>query len=178
MTMEIGMRQPKRISLEEAAAVIADGDTVSVSSSSGLGCPDALLKAIGDRFRGTGKPRDLTMIHPIAAGDMYGIEGVDHIAEPGLIKRIIAGSYPSGPSGMPSPKIWQLIDGDEIEAYNLPSGVIFHMHADAAAGRPRGHRAGRRVRWRRVALLSRHSDRCRYRAGHDRRRAWQHFDRT
>lgn len=76
------------------------------------------------------------MIHPIAAGDMYGIAGVDHIAEPGLIKRIIGGSYPSGPSGMPSPKIWRLIDGDAIEAYNLPSGVLFHMHADAAAGRP------------------------------------------
>ena len=34
---------------------------------------------------------------------------------------------------MSSPKIWQLIDGDQIEAYNLPSGVLFHMHADAAA---------------------------------------------
>ena len=114
-------------------AVIPVGATVSVSSSSGLGCPDAMLKAIGDRFRTTGEPRGLTMIHPIAAGDMYGIDGVDHIAEPDLIKRIIAGSYPSGPSGMSSPKIWQLIDGDQIEAYNLPSGVLFHMHADAAA---------------------------------------------
>src|SRR5215216_422970 len=126
----------KLVSLEEAAAVISGGATVSVSSSSGLACPDATLKAIGDRFRATGEPRGLTMIHPIAAGDMYGILGVDHIAEAGLIKRIIAGSYPSGPSSMPSPKIWQLIDGDQIEAYNLPSGVLFHMHADAAAGRP------------------------------------------
>src|SRR5215216_6862525 len=126
----------KLVSLEEAAAVISGGATVSVSSSSGLACPDATLKAIGDRFRASGEPRGLTMVHPIAAGDMYGIDGVDHIAEPGLIKRIIAGSYPSGPSCMPSPKIWQLIDGDQIEAYNLPSGVLFHMHADAAAGRP------------------------------------------
>ena len=130
------MTRSKWVSLEAAAAVIPVGATVSVSSSSGLGCPDAMLKAIGDRFRTTGEPRGLTMIHPIAAGDMYGIDGVDHIAEPGLIKRIIAGSYPSGPSGMSSPKIWQLIDGDQIEAYNLPSGVLFHMHADAAAGRP------------------------------------------
>ena len=37
---------------------------------------------------------------------------------------------------MPTPRIWQLIDDDAIEAYNLPSGVLFHMHADAAAGRP------------------------------------------
>ncbi len=128
--------QSKWISLEEAAARIPNGATVSVSSSSGLGCPDAMLRAIGERFREAGEPRGLTMIHPIAAGDMYGIDGIDHIAEPGLVKRIVAGSYPSGPSGMPSPKIWQMIDGDEIEAYNLPSGVLFHMHADAAAGRP------------------------------------------
>lgn len=136
MALDMGMTRSKRVSLEEAAANIPNGATISVSSSSGLGCPDATLKAIGDRFRATGEPSGLTMIHPIAAGDMYGIEGVDHIAEPGLIKRIIAGSYPSGPSNMPSPKIWQLIDGDQIEAYNLPSGVLFHMHSDAAAGRP------------------------------------------
>src|SRR5918998_2652453 len=136
MTLDSGMTQSKRISLDEAAALIPNGATVSVSSSSGLGCPDAMLKAIGDHFRAQGEPSGLTMIHPIAAGDMYGIDGVDHIAEPGLIKRIIAGSYPSGPSSMPSPRIWQLIDGDLIEAYNLPSGVLFHMHADAAAGRP------------------------------------------
>ena len=130
------MTRSKRISLDEAAALIQNGATVSVSSSSGLGCPDGVLKAIGDRFRLTGGPSGLTMIHPIAAGDMYGIGGVDHIAEPGLVKRIVGGSYPSGPSNMPSPKIWQLIDSDQIEAYNLPSGVLFHMHADAAAGRP------------------------------------------
>jgi acyl CoA:acetate/3-ketoacid CoA transferase len=95
-----------------------------------------MLGAIGDRFRATGRPRQLTTIHPIAAGDMYGVDGIDHIAEPGLLKRVIAGSYPSGPSAMTSPRIWQLIDGNAIEAYNLPSGVLYHMHADAAAGRP------------------------------------------
>jgi propionate CoA-transferase len=95
-----------------------------------------MLRAIGDRFRATGEPQGLTTIHPIAAGDMYGIAGIDHLAEPGLLKRVIAGSYPSGPSSMPSPRIWQMIDGDEVEAYNLPSGALFQMHADAAAGRP------------------------------------------
>ena len=37
---------------------------------------------------------------------------------------------------MESPKIWQMIDNNEIEAYNLPSGILFHMHREAAAGRP------------------------------------------
>jgi propionate CoA-transferase len=130
------MSPSKVISLEDAASRIPDGATVSVSSSSGLGCPDAVLRAIGERFRATGQPRGLTSVNPIAAGDMYGIVGIDHIAEPGLLKRIVAGSYPSGPSGMASPAIWSLIDQDAIEAYNLPSGVLYQMHVDAAAGRP------------------------------------------
>ena len=62
---------------------------------------------------------------------MYGIAGIDHLAQKGLLKRTIAGSYPSGPSSMPSPKIWQMIDRNEIEAYNFPSGTLFHMLREA-----------------------------------------------
>jgi propionate CoA-transferase len=130
------MPRSKVISLADAARLIPDRATVTVSSSSGLGCPDAMLRAIGERFAVEGKPRGLTSIHPIAAGDMYGIDGIDHLAIPGLLKRVVAGSYPSGPSTMPSPKIWQLIYENKVEAYNIPSGILFHMHADAAAGRP------------------------------------------
>jgi propionate CoA-transferase len=126
----------KVISLEAAAALIGDGATVTVSSSSGLGCPDAMLRAVGDRFRETGRPRGLTTIHPIAAGDMYGIAGMDHIAEDGLLARVIAGSYPSGPSSMRSPKIWQMIHEDRVEAYNVPSGVLFQWHSEIAGKRP------------------------------------------
>ena len=128
--------RPRQIALAQAADLIADEATISVSSSSGLGCPDATLRAIGDRFRETGSPRNITSIHPIAAGDMYGIVGIDHLAQEGLLRRVIAGSYPSGPSSMPSPRIWQMIYDNQIEAYNLPSGIIFHMHAEAAARRP------------------------------------------
>jgi propionate CoA-transferase len=130
------MPSKKHLSLEEAAALIPNGAVITISSSSGLGCPDAMLRAIGERFAATGEPRDLTTIHPIAAGDMYGIQGIDHLARPGLLKRVIAGSLPSGPSSMPSPLIWQMIDGNQVEAYNLPSGILFHMHREAAAQRP------------------------------------------
>lgn len=126
----------KHISPAEAAALIPDGAVVSVSSSSGLGCPDLMLKAIGDRFEASGHPRNITTLHPIAAGDMSGIRGVDHIARKGLLARIIGGSYPSGPSTAEPPLIWQMVTGNEIPAYNIPSGILFDMHREAAAKRP------------------------------------------
>ncbi|UWU15346.1 acyl CoA:acetate/3-ketoacid CoA transferase [Rhizobium sullae] len=126
----------KHVTPAEAAALIPDGAIVSVSSSSGLGCPDLMLKAIGARFEATGHPRDLTTLHPIAAGDMSGIKGVDYIAKKGLLKKIIGGSYPSGPSSAEPPLIWQMIGNDEIAAYNVPSGILFDMHREAAAKRP------------------------------------------
>jgi propionate CoA-transferase len=124
------------LTARQAAELINDQDVISVNSSSGLGCPDAVLKGIGARFRETATPRALTTIHPIAAGDMWGIKGIDHLAQPGLLSRIIAGSYPSGPSSAEPPRIWQMIDNDEVEAYNFPSGVIYQMHRAAAARQP------------------------------------------
>jgi len=130
------MHNNKIRSLEEASHLIPDNAVVTVSASSGLGCPDAMLAVIGARFRTTGKPRNLTTLHPIAAGDMYGIDGIDHLAEDGLLKRVIAGSLPSGPSSMPAPKIWDMIHENRVEAYNIPSGILFHMHRESAARRP------------------------------------------
>ncbi|MEM9636424.1 MAG: CoA-transferase [Pseudomonadota bacterium] len=126
----------KIVSAQDAVSRIADDAVVSVSSSSGLGCPDLVLKALGERFDTEGHPRNLTTLHPIAAGDMYGIKGVDHIAKDGLLSRILAGSYPSGPSSMEMPEIWKMIVEDRVAAYNVPSGIMFDMHRDVAARRP------------------------------------------
>ncbi|MCO6179708.1 acyl CoA:acetate/3-ketoacid CoA transferase [Ciceribacter sp. RN22] len=126
----------KLVSAAEAVARIPDGAVVTVSSSSALGCPDLVLAALGKRFDDEGHPRGLTMLHPIAAGDMYGVKGIDHIARDGLISRVLAGSYPSGPSSLPMPEIWKMIVEDRIEAYNVPSGIMFDMHREAAARRP------------------------------------------
>lgn len=126
----------KLVSPAQAATRIADGAVVTVSSSSSLGCPDRMLQAIGARFEAEGHPRDLTTIHPIAAGDMYGVKGIDHIARDGLLARILGGSYPSGPSSKPMPEIWKMVVEDRVAAYNVPSGVLFDMHREAAANRP------------------------------------------
>lgn len=126
----------KLMSPEAAAGLIPDGAVVTVSAASALGCPDRVLRAIGERFAREGHPRALTTLHPIGAGDMYGVLGMDHLARPGLLAAVVAGSFPSGPSAMPSPAIWRMIAADEVAAFNVPSGILFDMHRDAAAKRP------------------------------------------
>lgn len=130
------MQKVQILSARDAAELINDDDVITVSSSSGLGCPDAVLAGIGQRFEQTSHPINLTSVHPIAAGDMYGVKGIDHIARPGLLRKVIAGSYPSGPSSAEPPLIWQMIERDQVEAYNFPSGVIYQMHRTAAAKQP------------------------------------------
>ena len=126
----------KVMSAAEAAALIPDNAMIAVNSSSGLCCPDAVLEAIGQRFEAEGAPRNLTSVHPIAAGDMFGTKGIDHYAKPGLLAKVIGGSYPSGPTNAELPKIWQMILAEQVAAWNLPSGVIFDMLREGAAQRP------------------------------------------
>ncbi len=127
----------KVISFADAARLIRDGSVLAVSSSSGLNTPDRMLAAVGERFAAEGRPRAITLMMPIAAGDMYGIKGIDHIATKGLLARVLGGSYPSGPSSLEAPAIWKMIAADEVAAYNIPSGILFDMLRDAA-----GKRAG------------------------------------
>ncbi|MDD9923311.1 MAG: acyl CoA:acetate/3-ketoacid CoA transferase, partial [Boseongicola sp.] len=125
----------KTVSASEAVSHVADNAVVAVNSSSGLCCPDAVLAALGQRFEDTGAPKNLTSIHPIAAGDFFGTKGVDHIAKPGCLSKIVGGSYPSGPTKAEPPKIWQMIVANEVKAYNVPSGIVFDMLREGA-----GHR--------------------------------------
>ncbi len=125
----------KVVSLEQAAALVADGAVIAVNCSSGLNTPDATLGALGARFRAEGRPRGLTVILPIGAGDMYGTKGIDHLAQAGMLARVIAGSYPSGPSSFEPPRIRAMIANEEVAAWNLPSGVLFDMLRDVAARR-------------------------------------------
>src|SRR5713101_3308011 len=121
------MARPRVLSASDAAELIPDGAIVTISSSSALGCPDAVLAAIGARFDTHGHPRHLTTLHPIAAGDMWGVKGIDHIAKAGCLARVLAGSYPSGPSSAEPPAIWNMISDDAI-----PEGCAMNAKARVA----------------------------------------------
>lgn len=119
----------KIVSMRDAAALIHSGDTVTTSGFVGAGVPDGLLKALADRFADEGHPRDLTLIFAAGQGDGKG-RGLDRLAAPGLVRRIIGGHW-----GL-IPQLGARAVAGEIEGWNLPQGVISHLYRDIAAGHP------------------------------------------
>lgn len=119
----------KIVSMADAAALIHSGDTVTTSGFVGAGVPDGLLKALADRFADEGHPRDLTLIFAAGQGDGKG-RGLDRLAAPGLVSRIIGGHW-----GL-IPQLGARAVKGEIAGWNFPQGVISHLYRDIAAGKP------------------------------------------
>lgn len=83
----------KIMTAEDAVKFVNNGDVVSVCGIVGGLVPEKTLAALEKRFLESGAPRDLTIVFPVAVGDVYGTAGTDHLAHEGLLKRVIGGSY-------------------------------------------------------------------------------------
>ena len=91
----------KIISAAAAVASIQDGQTVASVGVIGWVVPEATLEALGKRFRETGSPRNLTFYFPCGTGDAVNIRGMDHVAQEGLMKRIVSGSISTRSTRVP-----------------------------------------------------------------------------
>ncbi|ELY92153.1 acyl CoA:acetate/3-ketoacid CoA transferase [Natrinema altunense] len=118
-----------RQSREAAIERIDDGDTVGIGGFVAVGLPEYVLEALGERYAETGQPGSLTLYHPAAEGDRQG-RGLSHLVQDGMLERTIASHW-----GF-TPDLMERIVDNEIEAYNLPFGVMDHMLRDTAAGKP------------------------------------------
>ena len=128
----------KIISAAQAVASIQDGQTVASVGVIGWVVPDATLGALGKRFRETGSPRNLTFYFPCGTGDAVDIRGMDHVAQEGLMKRIVSGSYinPVDPRTGQRPALMKLIQENRIEAYSWPIGASMHWLREVARKSP------------------------------------------
>jgi len=118
------------VTADEAVARIEDGQTVAVGGSgSGHSIAEQLLAALGRRFRSTGRPRGLTLVHPFGVGNQKD-RGLEHLADPRLVRRVIGGHWSMSPS------MARLAAENKIEAYNLPAGIISQLLGVSAAGSP------------------------------------------
>ena len=125
----------KLVTAAEAVRHIRSSTTLVTGGFIGSGFPEGLAIALEQRFLGqdilskAGSPCKLTLVYAGGQGD--GAErGLNHLAHIGLLQCVIGGHW-----GL-VPKLQHLALTNQIEAYNLPQGVISQLFRDSAAHRP------------------------------------------
>ncbi|HYF90997.1 MAG TPA: CoA-transferase [Symbiobacteriaceae bacterium] len=107
------------ISAAEAALKIRNGDTVLNTGFTMMGVCEEIFKAIEQSYLTEGSPRDLTLVHAAGASDK--VNGLEHWANDGLIKRVIGAHW-----GL-APKMREFIFQDRAEGFCLPQGKVSHL---------------------------------------------------
>ena len=114
---------------DEAAALIQDGWTVASAGFLGVGHPEAVTEALERRFLMSGAPRELTLVYSAGQGDRA-TRGASHFGHKGLVRRVIGGHWRS------APRLVRLAIDEQIEAFNLPQGIITQLYRAIAGHKP------------------------------------------
>ncbi len=126
----VSAKKNKVVSAEDAVRVIQNGDTIVFGGFAGVGAAEEIAMALENYYLQTRTPRDLTLMFAVATGPGDDSpRGLNHLAHPGLLKRIIGGHW-----GL-APGIQRLALEGKVVAYNLPQGIISHMYRNVASGK-------------------------------------------
>ncbi|MEZ9233331.1 acyl CoA:acetate/3-ketoacid CoA transferase [Vibrio amylolyticus] len=123
------MSKVQQLTPKQAAELINDGDKVVLGGFIGAVVPEAIEKAVGERFVTTGQPKNLDLIFAAGQGDGKG-KAVDHLSHEGMVKHAIGGHW-----GL-IPRLQKLANDGIITGFNLPQGIICQLFRDSAAGKP------------------------------------------
>jgi propionate CoA-transferase len=121
----------KAAEVDDAVYRIPNDATITVGGFVAQSCAEYVLEAVGRRFEETGSPSNLTLVFGGGPGD-YATKGLNHFAQPGMLKRTIGSHYGQ------TPMLAEMALANEIEAYYVPMGSISRMVRSAASKSP-GH---------------------------------------
>ena len=137
---------------DEAAALIPDGAVVTVSSvlaASAVRTPCSPRSA--ERFDGQAIRATSPRCIPSPPATCGASRASTTSPGRGCWRRCWPAPTRRGPSSAEPPAIWQMVTGNAIPAYNIPSGILFDMHREAAAQAPGRADQGRPGHLRRSA---------------------------
>ena len=131
------LERPKRIgtkvpvmSAQDAVAFIPDNASVSIlGAGGGIVEPTTLIDALANRYKETSSPKNLTLIHTTGLGDKAD-RGMSPLAQEGLVKKMYGGHWAQ------SPRLADMAEKNQIEAYNFPMGIMSQLYRAAAAHQP------------------------------------------
>ena len=124
-----GNRVPT-MTAEEAIRMVPSNAVVAfLGAGGGIVEPTALINALADRYDKEQEPKHLTFWHTLGLGDRAE-KGMSVLAKPGLCRRLISSHYAQ------SPRLADMVDRNEVEAYCFPMGVMAQLIRAAAAGQP------------------------------------------
>lgn len=119
----------KFMTAKEAVKMVKDNDFIAVSGNGGgIMEPNFLFEALERRFLDEGEPKNVSLMHSAGIGDKKD-SGISRFAHKGMIKRVVGGHW-----GW-SPRMQQMANDNEIEAYNLPQGIVALLYREIAAKR-------------------------------------------
>lgn len=119
---------PQFISAAEAVKLIRDGDTLIYNNFLGMYNCEQLSIALNDRFKAEGHPKDLKIYCTAGLGGWAPNTACEQIVTLGAVKTLYLSHYAS------MPVTAQMVLDNQVEAYNLPFGVMSHAVRAAAAG--------------------------------------------
>ena len=123
------MDKVKFIKASQVSELIDSSSFIGLDGFVGIGVPEEILIQIEKSFLEKGYPNNLSIIFGAGTGDGK-VKGSGRLGHKGLLKRVVAGHL-----GL-APRLGELANNNEIEAYNLPQGVIVQMFREMAAGKP------------------------------------------
>ncbi len=116
------------VSAQEAVRQIPSDCTVGISGFVGAAHPEMLTRCLEERYLAEGHPTALTIFYAAGQGDRDR-RGLNHLAHPGLLRRVIGAHW-----GL-APRVGRLCLDGQVEGYCFPQGVLCSLLRETAAGR-------------------------------------------